>query len=59
LEILAYFIGAIAGGLVSAAVTRRQSKQFWLVVRDSLILMVISVVILFIAGGIETMAIQL
>lgn len=56
LEILAYFIGAVAGGLVSAAVTRRKSRQFWFVVRDSLILIGISIGVLIVAGGIETAA---
>lgn len=54
LEILAYFIGAIAGGLVSAAVTKRRSKYFWQVVRDSLKLVAIAIVLLIIAGLIES-----
>ncbi len=56
LEILAYFIGAVGGGLVSAAVTRRKSRQFWFIVRDCGILLGISMVILVIAGVIETAA---
>lgn len=59
LEILAYFIGAIAGGLVSAAVTRKRSKQFWGIVKDSFTLMAVSIILLLMAGGIETMAIHL
>lgn len=58
LEILAYFIGGISGGLISAAITRRTSKQFWPVVRDSLGLLVISVLILVVAAIIETIAIM-
>jgi len=54
LEILAYFIGAIAGGLVSAAVTRKRSKYFWHVVRDSLMLVAIAALLLLVAGVIET-----
>lgn len=53
LEILAYFIGGIAGGLVSVSITRRKSLGFWFVVKDSLKLMVISVVLLIAAGLIE------
>jgi uncharacterized membrane protein SpoIIM required for sporulation len=56
LEIMAYFIGAVAGGLVSAAITRRKSRQFWFVIRDSLLLLGISVGILIVAGLIETAA---
>jgi len=55
LEILAYFIGAIAGGLVSAAVTRSRSKYFWHVVRNSLMLVAIAVVLLVVAGFVETL----
>jgi uncharacterized membrane protein SpoIIM required for sporulation len=57
LEILAYFIGGIAGGLVSTALTRRKSGKFWFVVKDGLQLMVIASVILVIAGLIESLAI--
>jgi uncharacterized membrane protein SpoIIM required for sporulation len=59
LEILAYFIGAVAGGLISAAVTRRKSRQFWFIVRDSLILIGVSIGVLLIAGGIETAAMSI
>jgi uncharacterized membrane protein SpoIIM required for sporulation len=53
-ELCAYFIGAIAGGLVSAAITRRKSVKFWLVVRDSMKLLALSFVFLLIGGIIET-----
>jgi len=56
LEILAYFIGAVAGGIISAAVTRRQSRHFWFVIRDSMLLLGISVGVLVVAGLIETAA---
>lgn len=58
LEILAYFIGAIAGGLVSAAITRKSSPKFWTIVRDSLILVGVAIGLLVVAGVIETIAIQ-
>ncbi len=54
LEILAYFIGGIAGGLVSVAVTRRKSLGFLFVVKDSLKLMAVSIVLLVFAGLLET-----
>lgn len=53
LEILAYFISGIAGGVVSAAITRKHSKHFLPILYDSFKLMLISVVILVIAGGLE------
>jgi len=54
LEILAYFIGGIAGGLVSVALTKRKTEKFWFVVKDSVELMAASVILLFVAGAIET-----
>jgi len=59
LEILAYFIGAIAGGLISAALTRRKPKWFYFILRDSIKLLAISVILLFIAGIVEVLAIAL
>jgi len=56
-EIGAYFIGAIAGGLISAAVTRRKSVKFWHVVQDSMKLLALAFVFLIIGGIIETMII--
>jgi uncharacterized membrane protein SpoIIM required for sporulation len=57
LEILAYFIGAIAGSLVSVAVTRRKSHNLGFVVAESLQLLGVSIVLLLIAGFIESMSI--
>jgi len=57
LEILAYFIGGIAGSFVSVAITRRKSIGFWFIVKDSLNLMVISFLLLMLAGFIESIAI--
>jgi len=57
LEILAYFIGGIAGGLVSTVITRRKTGKFWFILKDGLQLMAISVVILIIAGLIESLEI--
>lgn len=59
LEILAYFLGGIAGGLISVAVTRKKSVWFWFVVRDSIMLVLISVWLLAVAGIIETLSIVL
>jgi uncharacterized membrane protein SpoIIM required for sporulation len=58
-EIGAYFIGAIAGGLVSAAVTRRKSVKFWHVVQDSMKLLALAFILLIIGGIIETMIIMI
>ena len=57
LEILAYFIGAIAGSFVSVAVTRRKSIGFWFIVKDSFKLLAVSILLLVIAGFIESIAI--
>lgn len=57
LEILAYFIGAIAGGLVSSVITRKKTGKFWFVIKDGLSLMLIAGIILVIAGLIESLEI--
>jgi len=54
LEILAYFIGGIAGGLVSVAFTKRHMGKFNFIIVDSLELMAGSVALLVAAGLIET-----
>jgi len=54
-EILAYFTGALAGGIVSIAVIKHDvhSEKFWTILQDSLNLIILSVVILFAAALIE------
>ncbi|MEM0465210.1 MAG: stage II sporulation protein M [Candidatus Pacearchaeota archaeon] len=54
-EIAAYFFGAIAGGIISSAIIKHDvhSEKFWTVLQDSLNLVIIAVVILFIAALIE------
>ena len=54
-EIAAYFIAALAGGIVSVAIIRHDTRteKFWNVLQDALNLIIISVVILFIASLIE------
>ena len=54
-EIASYFIVAIAGGLVSVAVIRHEygTEKFWEVLQDSLNLVIISVVVLFLAALLE------
>jgi len=59
LEILAYFVGGIAGGLVSLAFTKRNTQKFNFIIIDSLQLMAGSVVLLLVAGLIETAMIVL
>lgn len=54
LEILAYFIGGIVGGIISVAITRKTSKRFWPIAFDGLKLMSISIVLILIAGLLET-----
>lgn len=57
LEFLAYFVGVISGGVLSAAVTRRKSKRFWFVVKDCALLFLIGVMLIFVAGIVEVLAI--
>ncbi len=54
-EIGSYFAGALAGGIVSIAIIRHDiaSEKFWTILQDSLNLIILSVVILFIAALIE------
>jgi uncharacterized membrane protein SpoIIM required for sporulation len=54
-EIASYFIVALAGGLVSVAVIKHETgtEKFWEVLQDSINLIIVAVVILFIAALIE------
>ncbi len=56
-EILSYFIGGVAGGIISAAVIRHdfKSKEFKNTLIDSIDLMVVSLLVLLVAGIIEIM----
>lgn len=54
-EIAAYFIAALAGGILSMAVIRRdlRGERIWGIVQDSLNLIIIAVVILLLSAVIE------
>ncbi len=54
-EIASYFIVALAGGLVSAAVIKHElgTDRFWQVLQDSLNLIILAVIVLFVAGLME------
>lgn len=54
-EIAAYFIVALAGGMVSIAVIRHETgtEKFWEVLQDSLNLVILAVIVLFLAALIE------
>ena len=54
-EIASYFVAAIAGGIISVAVIKHEigTDKFWGVLQDSLNLIILSVVILFIAALME------
>lgn len=54
LEILAYFIGAISGGLISTAITRKESPKFMFILKDTCQLVAVSVLILAIAAAVES-----
>ena len=54
-EIAAYFIVALAGGIVSSAVIRHElgTERFWEVLQDSLNLIILAVLVLFAAALME------
>ncbi|MFH1802122.1 MAG: stage II sporulation protein M [archaeon] len=54
-EIGSYFIIALAGGIISVAVIRHETgtEKFWSVLQDSLNLIILSVIVLFLAALIE------
>lgn len=54
-EIGAYFTGALAGGIISIAVIKHDihTEKFWIILQDSLNLVIVSVVLLFVAALIE------
>ncbi len=54
-EIAAYFVAALAGGIISIAVIRKdiETEKFWEILQDSLNLIIIAVVILFFAAVVE------
>jgi uncharacterized membrane protein SpoIIM required for sporulation len=54
-EILAYFVVALAGGLVSVAIIKHETgtEKFWEVLHDSLNLIILAVIVLFLAALIE------
>lgn len=59
LEILAYFIGGIAGGMVSVAITRRKSEWASFIFKDSVKLLFLAVILLDIAAAVEVVAMLL
>jgi uncharacterized membrane protein SpoIIM required for sporulation len=54
-ELSAYFIGSIAGGIISVALTRKKygAKDFELIAKDTLILLFLAYFLLFIGAMIE------
>jgi len=54
-EIGAYFIGALAGGIFSVAIIRKDlhGENLWEILQDSLVLVIIAIVILFVAALME------
>jgi len=54
-EIASYFTGALAGGIISIAIIKHdlKSERFWIILQDSLNLIILAVVLLFIGALIE------
>lgn len=59
LEILAYFIGGVAGGIISAAISRRHSKWLKIVLIDSAMLFGIAILLLIFGAAVESASISL
>ncbi len=57
-EIVAYFLGGIAGGILSAAVMRRKTELFGVIVTDSMKILAVAITLLFVGALIETMMIS-
>lgn len=55
IEIAAYFTVALAGGIISIAIIRHKinSEKFWIILQDSLNLLILSVIFLFFAALVE------
>jgi len=58
-ELLAYFIAAIAGGLLSVAVTKKKSKNFWYIIKDSVLMIFLSIIFIIVGAIIETFIIAI
>jgi len=54
-EIAAYFVGALAGGIISVAVIRKDlvGERKWLILQDAVLLTILAVVILIVAALME------
>jgi uncharacterized membrane protein SpoIIM required for sporulation len=54
-EIAAYFVGALAGGIISVAIIRHEFKEdkFWKVLQDSVDLIIVAIMILVVSAFIE------
>lgn len=54
-EVVAYFIGAIAGGIISVGITKKKykCKEFETILKDAFVLVITAFVMLFVAAVIE------
>jgi uncharacterized membrane protein SpoIIM required for sporulation len=54
-EMAAYFVAALAGGIISVAIIRHEfgKKEFWHILRDSLDLIIVAIIILIVAAFME------
>ena len=54
-EVASYFLGALAGGIISSAVVchHYRSSEFWRIIRDSFDLMVVSLLVLLLSAFFE------
>lgn len=54
-EIAAYFIAALAGGIISVSIIKHDTRteRFWHILQDSLNLLIVAIVVLFLAALLE------
>jgi uncharacterized membrane protein SpoIIM required for sporulation len=54
-EVASYFLGSLAGGIISVAVSRHhyRDERFWNIVKDSMNLIILSLLVLVFAALVE------
>ncbi len=59
-ELMAYFVGGIAGAIISAAISRKKYKtnEFWIIAKDAIVLIILAFLLLVIGSAIESQLIS-
>ncbi len=55
-ELMGYFVGGIAGAIISAAISRKKYKtnEFWIIAKDAIVLIIFAFLLLVIGSAIES-----